>query len=91
MADVFINGEHAAFLWKAPYKVLYTGSLKTGRNTIEVKVVNVWVNRLIGDAQPDAVQPGAAGHTYTVVPFFKPDSPLLPSGLIGPVHLELLR
>ena len=51
-----------------------------------MKVVNVWVNRLIGDAQP-----GAIGHTYTVVPFFKPDSPLLPSGLIGPVRLELMR
>ena len=86
MADVFINGEHVAFLWKAPYKVVYSGPLKPGKNTIEVKVVNVWVNRLIGDTQP-----GAAGHTYTVVPFFKPDSPLLPSGLIGPVRLELLR
>ena len=86
MADVFINGEHVAFLWKAPYKVVYSGPLKPGKNTIEVKVVNVWVNRLIGDTQP-----GAAGHTYTVVPFFKPDSPLLPSGLIGPIRLELLR
>ena len=86
MADVFINGEHVAFLWKAPYNVQYTGRLKPGKNTIEVKVVNVWVNRLIGD-----VQPGAGGHTYTVVPFFKPDSPLLPSGLIGPVRLELMR
>jgi hypothetical protein len=86
MADVFINGEHVDFLWKAPYKAQYTGKLRTGKNTIEVKVVNTWVNRLIGDAQP-----GVQGHSFTVVPFYKADSPLTPSGLIGPVHLEILR
>ena len=86
MADVYVNGEHAAFLWNAPYKVNFEGLLKPGRNTIEVKVVNVWVNRLIGDAQP-----GAEGHTFTPVPFYKADSPLIPSGLMGPVRLELLK
>ena len=86
MADVFINGKHVDFLWKAPYKAQYTGKLRTGKNTIEVKVVNTWVNRLIGDAQP-----GVQGHSFTVVPFYKADSPLTPSGLIGPVHLEILR
>ena len=86
MADVYINGEHVDFLWKAPYVVKYEGKLKPGRNTIEVKVVNTWVNRLIGDAQP-----GAKGHSFTAVPFYRPDSPLTPSGLIGPVRLEMLR
>jgi hypothetical protein len=85
MADVFINGEHVAFLWKAPYKTCFEGKLKPGKNTIEVKVVNVWVNRLIGDAQP-----GAEKHTYTPVPFYQAQSALLPSGLIGPVTLEKL-
>ena len=83
MADVFINGEHAAFLWKAPYKVEWSGRLKAGVNTIEVRVVNLWVNRLIGDSQP-----GAHKLTYTMIPFYRNDSPLLPSGLMGPVVLE---
>ena len=86
MADVFVNGEHAGFLWKAPYKLTFTGTLKPGKNTIEVRVVNPWVNRLIGDAQP-----GAEGHSFSPVPFYNADSPLLPSGLIGPVRLETLR
>ena len=86
MADVYINGEHVDFLWKAPYVVKYEGKLKPGKNTIEVKVVNTWVNRLIGDAQP-----GAEKHSYTTVPFYGADSPLLPAGLMGPVHLEMLR
>ena len=86
MADVFINGEHVAFLWKAPYEVNFEGKLKPGKNTIEVKVVNTWVNRLIGDAQP-----GVEGHSFSSVPFYGADSPLLPAGLLGPVRLELLR
>ena len=85
MADVFVNGEHVAFLWKAPYKVDWTGVLKPGVNTLEVKVVNTWPNRLIGDAQP-----GAEKHTYTTMPFYRADSPLTPSGLMGPVKLEKL-
>ena len=85
MADVFINGEHVEFLWKAPYKVDWTGTLKPGRNTIEVKVVNTWPNRLIGDAQP-----GVEKVTYTTMPFYNADSPLTPSGLMGPVVLEKL-
>ena len=92
MADVYINGEHVAFLWKAPYKTTFEGTLKPGKNTIEVKVVNTWVNRLIGDGQP-----GAEGHSFTVVPFYGVNSltqnpgTLIPSGLMGPVHLESLR
>ena len=85
MADVFINGEHVEFLWKAPYKVDWTGTLKPGKNTIEVKVVNTWPNRLIGDAQP-----GAKKLTYTTMAFYQADSPLTPSGLMGPVVLEKL-
>lgn len=86
MADVFINGEHVDFLWKAPYKTCFQGTLKPGVNTIEVKVVNTWPNRLIGDAQP-----GAKRHTYTTIPFYRADSPLTPSGLMGPVILEKLQ
>ena len=86
MADVFINGEHVEFLWKAPYKVDWTGTLRPGKNTIEVKVVNTWPNRLIGDARS-----GAAKLTYTSMPFYQADSPLTPSGLLGPVVLTRLQ
>ena len=90
MADVFINGQHVDFLWKAPYKVNFEGQLKPGKNTIEVKVVNTWVNRLIGDGQP-----GVEGHSFTPVAFYGVKSlsqnmgTLIPSGLMGPVRLEI--
>lgn len=82
MAEVLIDGENAGFLWKAPYKLEYVAPLKPGKHSLTVKVVNLWANRLVGDAQP-----GAEKHTYTVIPFYGPDSPLIPSGLIGPVKL----
>ncbi len=88
--SIFINGQHVDFLWKAPYKVNFEGQLKPGKNTIEVKVVNTWVNRLIGDGQP-----GVEGHSFTPVAFYGVKSlsqnmgTLIPSGLMGPVHLYL--
>ena len=56
---------------------------KPGANALEIKVVNLWVNRLIGDKQPGV----AKTYTYTAVEFYKADSPLLPSGLLGPVKI----
>ena len=48
-----------------------------------MRVANLWVNRLIGDAQPNVTQK----ITWTAVPTYLPDAPLRPSGLIGPVQL----
>jgi hypothetical protein len=56
--------------------------LKPGVNTLEIRVTNLWVNRLIGDQQPDVVKK----YTYTAQQFYRADSPLLPSGLLGPVQ-----
>jgi hypothetical protein len=58
-----------------------TPALKAGDNTLVIQVTNLWVNRLIGDQQPGV----AKKYTYTAMPFYKADSPLLPSGLLGPV------
>jgi hypothetical protein len=57
-----------------------TSALKRGANQITVKVVNAWVNRMIGDEQP-----GATKITFADVKPYKANSPLLPSGLLGPV------
>jgi hypothetical protein len=60
-----------------------TGALKPGANAVAIKVTNLWVNRLIGDQQPDVTKK----YTWTAQQFYRADSPLLPSGLIGPVRL----
>ena len=81
IAEVFINGKNVGTAWKKPFKVKITEGLKVGDNTIEIKVTNLWVNRLIGDAQPDV----KTKITFTTMPFYRGQEPLLPSGLMGPV------
>ena len=49
LADVRLNGEDLGVLWNSPYRVDATGALKPGENILEVSIINVWTNRLIGD------------------------------------------
>jgi alpha-L-rhamnosidase len=82
MAEVEINGKPVGgILWKPPFTVDATGLLKPGQNELTVRVTNLWPNRMIGDLQPGVTQ------TYTWTDFrpFKADSPLMESGLLGPV------
>ena len=83
MAEVLVNGKNVGIAWKKPFRVDITDALKSGTNTLQIKVTNLWVNRLIGDAQPGVT----SKITYTTMPFYRPDSPLLPSGLLGPVRV----
>jgi hypothetical protein len=83
LAEVTLNGKKLGIVWKTPFRVDVKDVLKAGPNTLEVKVTNLWVNRLIGDAQPNAVKK----YTYTTQPFYRADSPLLPAGLLGPVRI----
>jgi hypothetical protein len=80
LAEVSINGKSLGVLWKAPFVIDITEALQAGENRLEVKVTNVWPNRMIGDKQP-----GAQRIAYSTFDQFKADSPLLPSGLLGPV------
>lgn len=83
IAEVFVNGKSAGIVWKTPFKVDITNLLKEGVNDLEIQVTNLWVNRLIGDEQPNVQEK----ITYTTMPFYNTNSPLLPSGLLGPVKL----
>jgi hypothetical protein len=82
VAEVRINGQLAGTAWQAPYRVEIGRWMKRGRNRLDIRVANLWVNRLIGDQQP-----GAKRVTYTATPTYTADAPLRPSGLIGPVRL----
>jgi len=83
LAEVFVNGESLGIVWKKPFRVKLSGALKAGTNQLTLQVTNLWVNRLIGDQQPDVTNP----ISYTTQAFYQADSPLLPSGLLGPVML----
>jgi hypothetical protein len=83
IAEVRVNGRPVGYAWKAPWRVDIGRAAKPGRNTLEVKVADLWVNRLIGDAQRGVTKK----ITFTTMPTYKADAPLRPSGLIGPVTL----
>ncbi|KAA6301018.1 MAG: hypothetical protein EZS26_002833 [Candidatus Ordinivivax streblomastigis] len=84
IAEVRINGQSAGIWWKKPFAGDITDLVRKGENTLEVAVVNLWPNRLIGDQ----FLPEDRRFTKTNVMKFTKDSPLLPSGLIGPVWLS---
>jgi hypothetical protein len=83
IAEVILNGKNIGTVWKMPFKLEITEGVKKGVNTLEIKVTNTWVNRLIGDAQPDIKRK----ITFTTMPFYRGKEPLLPSGLLGTVRI----
>ena len=82
VAEVWINGKLAGSAWHAPYQVDVSRLVRRGENRLEIRVANLWVNRLIGDAQP-----GAKPITWTGLQPYGPNAPLRDAGLIGPIAL----
>ncbi|MBS1857004.1 MAG: glycoside hydrolase, partial [Acidobacteria bacterium] len=84
IAEVWLNGKSLGVLWREPFTVALGSAAKAGTNLLEIEVVNLWPNRLIGDAS----LPEALRRTHTNIAKFKANSPLMPSGLLGPVVLK---
>ena len=86
IAEVSVNGKALGTLWKEPYQVDVTNTLKSGANQLEIKVTNQWTNRLAGDysAPPDKKVLTPSGPMMRG--FGRPQQPA-ESGLLGPVTL----
>lgn len=111
LCRIRLNGRNLGALWKPPFRVDITNIARAGRNSLEVEVTNLWVNRLIGDEQfPDDMgwngaqlkawpewftkkqpRPEPRRKTFTTWRHNFKDTPLLPSGLIGPVVLRPVK
>lgn len=121
LAELYVNDRYAGCLWKPPYMTDITALLRSGDNKIEIKVTNLWPNRLIGDEQlpeeneyiyhdiqgkfavlhnggisklPDwytrgEEQPEGGRVAFSTWKHYHKDSPLLESGLTGPVILHI--
>jgi len=83
VARMRINGTSLTPLWKRPYAARIDTYLHSGDNAIEIEVTNLWPNRLIGDAQSGVTH----RYSWTNIKKFSSSSPLLTSGLLGPVQL----
>ncbi|MBA4055255.1 MAG: glycoside hydrolase, partial [Marivirga sp.] len=87
LAEVIVNGKSLGVVWRKPFRMDITDALKQGSNKLEIKVTNLWVNRLIGDQQPGITK----AITYTTQPFYQAGSTLQPSGLLGPAQIISIR
>ncbi|MBN1606956.1 MAG: hypothetical protein JW940_10010 [Polyangiaceae bacterium] len=84
LAAVRVNGTELGTLWMEPFQLDITGAVRSGENALEVEIVNVWNNRLVGDA----ALPPDERRTRLLVPTVRRDSPLQPAGLVGPVTVR---
>jgi hypothetical protein len=82
VAEVTLNGRDLGVLWKEPFQADITGALRPGRNVLEVKVTNLWHNRLVGDT----LDPGHKSAARTNMTLRA--EALIPSGLLGPVTIR---
>ena len=101
IAKVRLNGKEIGIIWTAPWRIEITNFL-TDKNNLEIAVTNLWPNRLIGDEllPDDGIKDGkwpawlsegkkrtSGRYTFTTYSFYTKDSPLLKSGLFGPVTI----
>jgi hypothetical protein len=86
VAQVRLNGMDLGALWTKPFRVEITNAVKPSGNLLEIDVVNLWPNRIIGDA----ALPPERRFTRTNISY-KKDDPLLESGLLGPVRLQIIE
>jgi hypothetical protein len=83
LAEVRLNGKALGVLWASPFRVEVTGALEAAGNRLEIEVVNFWPNRVIGDQQ----LPPAERRTRTNIRKLTKETPLVESGLLGPVRI----
>lgn len=83
LAEVRLNGKNLGVLWAKPFRVDITDAVQPQNNQLEIEVVNFWPNRIIGDES----LPPDKRLTRTNIRKLTKDTPLMPSGLLGPVHV----
>ncbi len=103
IARVKLNGKDLGVVWTDPWQVDITGIVQQEGNQLEITVINLWTNRLIGDEQlpDDGIKNGqwpewllqgtprtSGRFTFSTYKHYKKDATLLRSGLIGPVTIK---
>jgi hypothetical protein len=87
IAEITVNNQILPLQWKPPYRIHITPYITPGINHLTVNVTNLWPNRLIGDQ----FLPVGQRLAFTNIGKFTKSSPLLESGLIGPVKIFILQ
>jgi hypothetical protein len=93
VATVQLNGQPLGIVWQVPCVLDATPALRSGENHLTVTVANTWNNRLVGDAQLPEDQRFCQTNMQQSRTWRMPwkDTPLIESGLLGPVQLVWVR
>jgi hypothetical protein len=83
LAEIRLNGKSLGVVWAPPFRVEITAAAKPSGNNLEIEVVNFWPNRIIGDQFLAADQ----RFTRTNIRKLTKQTPLMESGLLGPVRI----
>ena len=104
LARVKLNSKDLGIIWTTPLEVEITGAVQEKNNQLEIEVVNLWGNRLIGDERykDDGIISGkwpewilnekdrpSKRYTFTSWKHYTKESPLQSSGLLGPVTINV--
>ncbi len=85
-AIVFVNGQRAGAVWHPPYEIDLTRYLHPGDNVLRIRVQNLALNEMAGQALPDyRLLNLRYGERF--VPQDMQDVRPLPAGILGPVQL----
>ena len=85
IAHVRLNGKDLGVVWCAPWQVDISKAVKPGSNDLEIDIINLWPNRLIGDGK---LPPEKRLTQTNIDTFYKGEHKLMPSGLLGPVIIQ---
>jgi hypothetical protein len=92
IAKVRVNGIDKGVVWTKPFRIDVTSELIEGENSLEIKVINSWYNRVAGDE----MNPKQDQITKTNIVLRndfrgrpRKEIPLEPSGLLGPVSIKM--
>ncbi len=50
IAEVTLNGKRLGLAWLPPFRIEISGVVRPGQNQLEIRVANLWANRLNGDS-----------------------------------------
>ena len=102
IARIRMNGTDLGTVWTAPWRIRLGSELRQTDNLLEIHVANTWINRLVGDEQPENKNRrsltwdngmlegrtySAGRYTFTTQQSYTAETSLTPAGLLGPVTL----
>ncbi len=91
IAEVTLNGSRLGLVWLPPYRIEITRAIRVGANTLEIRIANLWANRLNGDS----LLPESARFTRSNLDRMQTDPTSdssygrIPNGKTRPVYSEI--